>query len=241
LRKSAPIFAASILVALTLFTGCVSTGDSHSLSAGVDTDWKADDFKYRIAAGDELGVRFPLNPDLNAQVTVGPDGRGVFPLVSGVRVSGLTVEQIDEALTKAYANVLRKPIIQTQIYNYIAGQIYVMGEVKEPGVKQIRGEMTVTQGIAAGGGFQPTARSGKVVVLRRRPGDGRALMRTVDINSALRGDEAGNLRLLPGDVVFVPRSQIAEVNRIVQQYVTNALPFTLNYQLNNNGTNGVIR
>jgi protein involved in polysaccharide export with SLBB domain len=241
LRKSAPLFAASILVVLTLFTACVSTGDGRSLSAGVDTDWKADDFKYRIAAGDELGVRFPLNPDLNAQVTVGPDGRGVFPLVSGVRVSGLTVEQVDEALTKAYASVLRKPIIQTQIYNYIAGQIYVMGELKEPGVKQIRGEMTVTQGIAAGGGFLPTARSGKVVVLRRRPGDGRALMRTVDINGALRGDEAGNLRLLPGDVVFVPRSQIAEVNRIVQQYVTNALPFSLNYQLNSNGTNGVIR
>lgn len=222
-------------VALTSLAACVATGDAGSLSPGVTTDWTADDFKYRVSAGDELGVRFPLNPDLNAQVTVGPDGRGVFPLVSGVRVGGLTIEEVDAALNKAYEGVLRRPIVQTQIYNYIAGQVYVMGEVEQPGAKSIRGEMTVTQAVAAAGGFDPTARSGKVVLLRRRPGDGRALMRTIDVDAALRGDEAANMRVLPGDVVFVPRSQIAEVNRIVQQYVTNTLPFSLNYQLNNNG------
>lgn len=234
-------FALSALacVAVTLTAGCAATGRGSTVSPGVDLDWQADDYKYRIGAGDELGVRFPINPDLNTQVTVGPDGRGVFPLISGYRVSGKTIEQIDADLTAAYATVLRKPLVQTQIYNYAAGQVYVMGEVEQPGARPIRGELTIAQAIAASGGFKPTARTGKVVVLRRRAGDGRALMRTVDVSDALRGAESANLRILSGDVVFVPRSAIAEVNRVVQQYITNALPFSMNYQLNNNNGSSV--
>jgi hypothetical protein len=59
-------------------------------------------------------------------------------------------------------------------------------------------------------------------------------MRTIDVDGALKGAPGADMRVLPGDVVFVPRSSIAEVDRIVQQYVTNALPFTMNYQLNDN-------
>jgi protein involved in polysaccharide export with SLBB domain len=89
------------------------------------------------------------------------------------------------------------------------------------------------------GGFQNTARVRKVVLLRRRPTDGKVLMRTIDVDGALNGAAGMDMRVLPGDVVFVPRSTIAEVDRIVQQYVTNALPFTMNYQLNNNNSSGI--
>jgi protein involved in polysaccharide export with SLBB domain len=214
---------------------CASPAKEASVSVYIDPDWKAEDYKYRIGAGDELGVRFPVNPDLNAQVTVGPDGRAVFPLIRGLKVDGLTVEEVDAALAHAYGGVLRQPLVEAQIYNYAAGQVYVGGEVQQPGARPIRGQYTVTQAVMSAGGFNEQARMGKVVVLRRRPEDGHVLMRVVDVGRALKGGQDANFLLLPGDVVFVPRSQIAEVDRIVRQYVTNALPFTMNYQLNKNG------
>jgi len=48
-------------------------------SGGRYADWSDSDYRYRISAGDELSLRFLLNPDLNTGVLVGPDGRGVFP------------------------------------------------------------------------------------------------------------------------------------------------------------------
>ncbi|MGA0605227.1 polysaccharide biosynthesis/export family protein [Phenylobacterium sp. VNQ135] len=225
---------AVVLGAAIVSSGCATppqTGDNPPLSALVDETWRAEDFEYRIGAGDELGVRFLVNPDLNAQVTVGPDGSAVFPLISSVKLSGLTVRQADAKLSQIYAGVLRNPQVNTLIYNYAAGQVYVGGEVREPGARNIRGEMTAIQAIMESGGFLDTARTRKIVVLRKRTGDTRVLMRTFDANAALRGADGSDLRLLPGDVVFVPRSAVAEVNRIVRQYITNSLPFSMNYEL----------
>ena len=194
--------------------------------------WTAEDYRYRIGPGDELAVRFLLNPDLNTSVRVGPDGRGVFPLVSGQGVAGMTPEQAGNALTRAYGSVLRNPQVETLISTYGASEIYVSGEVREPGVKPLKGQISVAQAVVAAGGFQETARTGKVVVLRQRPGDPRLLMRTVDVRAAMKGGDSGDFPILPGDLIFVPRSAIAEVNLFIRQYVTGALPFSFNYSIN---------
>lgn len=242
------------LVALTLVSACASpTGrqaygpaqgrdvQSYDARQGRGQDpgvrfapWTAEDDRYRLGPGDELAVRFLLNPDLNTTVLVGPDGRGVFPLVSARGVAGLTVEQANQALTQAYGSVLRNPQVETLVTSYGAAQIYVAGEVKDPGVKSIKGRLTVAQAVFTAGGFQDTAKTGKVVVLRQRPGDPRLLMRTVDVRAALAGEGGDDFAILPGDLVFVPRSAIAEVNLFIRQYLTGALPFSFSYNINGN-------
>lgn len=225
----------ALALALVL-AGCGSTGRTTrlmNLAGLIDPVWRAEDYSYRISPGDELGVRFPVNSDMDTQVTVGPDGRAIFPYIPPVRVAGLTIEEANARVSETYKPVLRVPITQLSVYNYGGGQIYVAGEVKAAGAKNIRGEYTVVRAIFDAGGFEPTAKTGKVVLLRRRPTDGRVLMREIDVSGALKGEAWTDIRVLPGDVIFVPRSAIAEVNRVVQQYVTNALPFGLSYSLNN--------
>ena len=200
--------------------------------------WTQDDYAYRIGPGDELSLQFLVNPDLNARVIVGPDGRGVFPLISSVPVQGMTVEQANDALTRQYATALRRPDVQTLITNYGAAQIYIGGEVHTAGVFPIKGELTPAQAVMVAGGFLPTARTGKVVVIRQRPGDRQLLMRVLDEKDLLeRGQSDGGFAVLPGDLVFVPRSSIAEVDLFVQQYITGVLPFStsagVSYNLGN--------
>ena len=99
-------------------------------------------------------------------------------------------------------------------------------------MKTIKGRLTVAQAVMSAGGFQDTARTGHVVVIRQRPGDPRLLMRTIDVRDNLNGKGGDDFAVLPGDLIFVPRSAITEVNRFVRQYVTGVLPFNFNYNIN---------
>ena len=229
-RKPAPLWRTVACAGLLLTAACASPPAAPAPSVAVTQDWTAADYQYRLAPGDELRVHFPIDTDLDAQVTLGPDGRGVLPLIKGLPLAGLTIEEADAALLRAYAQVLRAPQVEATLVNYAGAQIYVTGEVREAGVKPIRGAMGVTKVVMAAGGFQDSARIGVVVVLRPG-GPGRLLMRTVSVEKTLQGGDGGDFRLLPGDIVFVPRSKISEVDRVVRQYVTSALPFSMNYAI----------
>lgn len=198
--------------------------------------WLDADYRYRINAGDELQLNFIVQLDMNTRLVVGPDGRVTAPLVGSVMVGGMTPEQAGQALTTAYGAVLRNPQVETLVTTYGAAQVYVGGEVRAPGVVPIRGQINAAQAIIAAGGFLDTAKTGKVVVLRRRPADNHLLLREVNVRALLDGQAKDDFQILPGDLIFVPRSNIAEVNRFVRQYLNGALPFNFgfSYDINRN-------
>ena len=193
------------------------------------------DALYRIGPGDQLTVRFLVNPDMDAQVVVGPDGRGVFPLISSVAVAGLTVPEANQALQQAYGQVLRNPQLETLVTQYNAAQVFVGGEVREPGAYPLKGDVNASRAVMIAGGLLPTAGTGKIIVIHGTGQDGRPIMRVVDLKLAIqRGDQARDPLIQPGDLVFVPRSSIAEADLFVQQHITNIVPFgtSVGYTIN---------
>jgi len=98
----------------------------------------------------------------------------------------------------------------------------------------------VLEAVLMAGGLRPTAKTGHVAVLRRAPNGG-MMMRAVNLSNGLRNirEYNDNMQLRRGDIVFVPRSQIAEVGVWVSNF-RNTLPvdFNLSYQFGNNGGNG---
>ena len=81
------------------------------------------------------------------------------------------------------------------IYVHRAPQFYVFGQVQRPGNYQLERDMTVSQGVAKGGGFTLRARQGGIVLKRR---DANGVMQ----ESAGKADDA----LLPDDQIFVQES-----------------------------------
>ncbi len=64
---------------------------------------------YRIMRGDILDVTFPLNPELNLKsVLVRPDGRIVLDLVGAVNAFGMTVPQLQKAISEKYRAFIAK-------------------------------------------------------------------------------------------------------------------------------------
>ncbi|HKY91912.1 MAG TPA: SLBB domain-containing protein, partial [Nevskiaceae bacterium] len=119
--------------------------------------------------------------------------------------------------------------------------VYVGGEVKKPGAIPLVGPTTVSRAIFLAEGFATSARESQVLLIRPGP-DGQPTVQEVNMERLLDG-EAGTKDVLlgPQDIVFVPRSPIANANLWVQQYIKDLVPFGLNagvsYSINDDDDN----
>ena len=191
-----------------------------------ETDWE-----YEIQIGDELDVKFFYNPELNEQVTVRPDGRISLQLVPEIYAANMTARELTEVLREQYEDELAEPRIAVIVRTFSAQRVYVGGEVNRPGEMALVGPLTVLQAVARAEGFKDTARLAEVIVIRRKP-DKTPLVVPVNVKDAINGiDLSQDIQLMPYDVVFVPRSIIANVNKWVAQYVTNNIPFSFGFRV----------
>ena len=88
---------------------------------------------YRIQPGDVLGVRLLLNPDLNEDVVVRPDGHMSTTVVKDERAPGRTVVELADALSHDYTSIIRNPRLTVELKAFSPTRIYVGGEVNKPG------------------------------------------------------------------------------------------------------------
>ena len=200
-------------------------------------DWEP---SYTLVPGDQLDIVVSSAPELSRTLTVGPDGRIVMPMSRPVMAAGRTFGQVQNELMGELGRQLRDPRITVTPRAYAPEQIYVGGQVGQPGTYQIPGRIGALEAILMAGGMRPTAQGRQVAVLRRAPNGG-MMLRTVNIRGGLLNIQEYNdtVQLRRGDIIFVPTSTIAEVGQFVQNF-RNTLPvdFNLSYQFGSNGGNG---
>ncbi len=200
--------------------------------------WSDADPQYRLMPGDQLDVIVYSAPELSRQLLVGPDGRVQMPLAPPVMAANLTIGQLKQRLRAALSRQLVRPDVEITPRAFGSQRIYVGGEVGQPGVFELTGQIGVMEAVMMAGGFRNTARTSKVVLIRRHP-DGGPMMKVINLKSVLhKGAAADMVPLQRGDVVYVPRSGIANIGLFMQQYIRDALPFSfsLSYYLGNSGT-----
>jgi protein involved in polysaccharide export with SLBB domain len=96
--------------------------------------------------------------------------------------------------------------------------------VTNPGVQPYLDGLTLSQAIHHAGGFLKTANREQVVVIRRHR-DGRVSGHAVDLEALEKqAVPDGDVALQPLDQVFVPKTQIANINVWVEQYIKNNIP-----------------
>lgn len=70
---------------------------------------------YRIQSGDQLDLNFISARGMSGSKTVMPDGTVSLEYVGSVKVTGLTVKEVEAKLTELYAQTLRNPIISASV------------------------------------------------------------------------------------------------------------------------------
>lgn len=179
--------------------------------------------EYRIQPGDQLDIKFFYNPELNEAALVRSDGKISLQLIDDIQAAGLTPAQLDQDLTRLYAQELQRPTITVLVRASTGHRIYVGGEVGTPGLLTLAPGTTALQAVINAGGFRETAKPGAVIVIRKGS-DNRAIPIRVDLDPSLDGVSAeGDISLEPSDIVYVPRTFIAEANLFVNQYIERLL------------------
>jgi len=187
--------------------------------------------RYVIQPGDQLEIRFFHTPEQNVLMPVRPDGYVSLPLAHEVLAAGRTVEQLRGDIVAACAHELNDPEIAVIVQQASAYKVHVGGEVQTPGIFELNGQRTVLQAIFEAGGFLPTASPEDAIVIRPS-GENQFAVIPIDVQAVLEGrDTRQNILLRPYDAVFVPRSPIANLNRWVDQYIRQNIPFSLGWRL----------
>lgn len=166
------------------------------------------DRDYRLGPGDELFLVLTGDVELAYTLGVTREGYVIIPDVGQVSVNGLTLAQLEDQLYDrlghVYSGVGRGASatthFQVSLGRLRANQIFVVGDVVDPGAKQISSVGRVLNALQAAGG--PTERgSFRRIEVRR----GSQLVGSVDLyDYLLAGDASSDIRLEHGDRVFVP-------------------------------------
>ncbi len=201
------IVAVSILL---LFSACETGRSEYEVlqsAQPVKTETKraVGTVEYLIQPNDRLSViiyQYPeLTPTSMNEKGLLVDSRGYIslPLIHKVKVSGYSQSGAARMLESRYKKYLTDPSLNLEVINK---RIYVLGEVKKPGVIQLDNEyMTILQAVASAGGLTDSAQRDTIYILNR-DGQKNMKLRKVDLTS-FASLQASNLTVKPNDIIYV--------------------------------------
>jgi len=191
--------------------------------------------EYRIQVGDVLSIRVLLNPELNEDVTVRPDGHISTSIAHDQVAANLTVPMLIRALTRSYRHYLRQPHISVIVKTVAPTAVFVGGEVVQPGQELTVGTApTLSQAIARAGGLKMSADDKRIFIVRRGPNNTPVFLAAHYNAVQLAKDPRADVQLAPFDIVMVPRLHVAEIYRWYNQYLQQFVNpnFSFQYFLN---------
>lgn len=202
---------------------------------------ESDPGAYRIGANDVLDLKVFGAPELNETVRVSDVGDVSLLLGGSVRASGLTADELQEALEHKLRTYMNEPHVGVFVSKVESHPVSVLGEVSKPGVFEIREPKSLLEMLAMAQGLADDA--GDTVLVMRGAGtaegspaphlaraaqsvktsssapsgtDGRAADGYDTIHIDLKhlldsGDPRYNVPIFPGDIIKVTKAGIIYV------------------------------
>jgi polysaccharide biosynthesis/export protein len=161
---------------------------------------------YTLGAGDRVRIEVFKMPQFSGEFQVLPDGALSLPQIESVSVAGMTLKEAATALSAAYAQILRYPVVSVNLLAPRPVQVGILGEVNRPGAYTLAesGQVpTVARALRQAGGITQTADLRQIEVRRPRP-SGEQVIKVNLWNFLQTGDARLDIALRAGDSVFVP-------------------------------------
>jgi protein involved in polysaccharide export with SLBB domain len=156
--------------------------------------------EYVVGPGDTFEVLLVGERGGRYTLTVGRDGTVDFPQLGPIAVAGLRFASAKDLLEQRVAEQMIGMRASVSMGALRSIQVFVLGEAEQPGSYTVSGLSTITNALFASGGVKPIG-SLRNIQLKRNG----QVVRTLDLyDLLLNGDTSGDVRLLPGDVIFIP-------------------------------------
>lgn len=205
---SAPIGAAQPASQAALSSaGAGSPSQAKSADTSKDKDDESSPL-VKLGPGDLIEVNVYNVPELTTKARVSNSGDIYLPLVDYVHVGGMTQEEAQALLEKRLEDggFVRNPHVTIFVDDATSQGVTLLGEVAKPGIYPDTGDHKLYEILSEAGGFTPNA-SRKIAIIRR----GQPEPIRVDLPRDLSDDLKGNVDVMPGDTITVPRAPIIYV------------------------------
>jgi len=162
----------------------------------------------KLGPGDLFEVNVYNVPELSSKVRVSLSGDVYLPLIDYVHVDGLTQEEAQTLIEKRLADggFVRSPHVTIFVDDAASSAVTILGEVQKPGLYPDVGDHKLYEVVSEAGGFTTSA-SRKIAVIRRNQAD----PIRVNLPRNLADDLTGNIDIMPGDTITVPRAPVIYV------------------------------
>lgn len=154
---------------------------------------------YVLGPGDELNVMLWGRVNRTLRLMVQRDGTVLLPQVGPEQVVGLTFGQA-RRLIESHMGQITGVQVAVTMGRLRTIQVFVVGEVRQPGAYTVSALSRVSNALVAAGGVSRVG-SLRRIELRRH---GQVVSRIDLYQLLLHGDNSSDLRLEPQDVIFVP-------------------------------------
>ena len=162
----------------------------------------------KLGTGDLIEVNVYNVPELTTKARVSAAGDIYLPLIDYVHVDGLTQEEAQALIEKRLSDggFVRNPHVTIFVDEASSQGVAVLGEVSRPGIYPNVADHRLYEVISEAGGFTSAA-SRKIAILRQNQSE--PIRVTLPRN--LADDTSGNVEIMPGDTITVPRAPIIYV------------------------------
>jgi protein involved in polysaccharide export with SLBB domain len=155
---------------------------------------------YVVGPGDELRIRVWGQVNFQVNLQVDRSGEIFLPQVGPVHIEGLRFADLLAHLRTEIGRLYHNFDLTADIGQTRSIQVFVTGQARRPGVYTVSSLTTLVDALFASGG--PSAQGSlRHIELRRA----NTLVTDFDLYDLLtRGDKSKDVKLLPGDVIFIP-------------------------------------
>jgi polysaccharide export outer membrane protein len=174
---------------------------------------------YALGPDDQLIIRVADVPDITDKPQrIDPNGDLRLPLVGKVHAAGMTVEALEQELTKRLKVYLQEPDVSILLTEFKSQPVSVVGAVGSSGVRQLEGRKTLIEILSLAGGL--TAEAGPTIRITRRVDVGPIPLAESSVDSASGFSSVEipakplmdglspekNIIIQPYDVISVPKA-----------------------------------
>lgn len=201
---------------LLVFGGCFHTKDTvdelsintplpEEIQPVVLTD-------FVLGPGDIIEISVWRHEDLSRKYTIGQTGTISFPLIGTVQAGGSSVVQLNEEIAGKLSKYIKNPQVSINTISQSSAKIFILGEVLKPGVFTVQNYVSVMEAVLMAGGLTDDAEEKNLLFIRG--GMDNPTLSTINFNQLTeQGDLSQNVTMIPGDILYIPSSTIADVER----------------------------
>ncbi|MFC1769542.1 SLBB domain-containing protein [Nitrospirota bacterium] len=171
---------------------------------------------YVVGEGDVLKITVYGHNDLTTTERVSGTGMIRFPLLGQVKALGMTVSQISSIIAELLSDgYIISPQVSVFIEEFRSQKAVIMGQVKKPGLYELKGSISLLELVSMAGGI--TEDAGDTATIKRLGSNNVEESVVIELQKLVEGDAALDVSVVDGDSIYISKAGLFYVTGEVKR------------------------